>query len=72
MSNSVYHVTGMTCEHCVNAVTTEISKLEGVTQVNVNLVPGGRSSVHVGSRSALNEHDVREAIDEAGYELVDS
>jgi copper chaperone len=71
MSNAVFGVAGMTCQHCVSAVSNEIGKLAGVTQVNVDLVPGGRSSVHVGSRTTLDHDAVRDAINEAGYELVD-
>ena len=72
MSNAVFTVAGMTCQHCVSAVSSELGKLAGVTQVDIDLVPGGRSSVHVGSRTALDHDAVRDAIDEAGYELVDS
>ncbi len=39
-SNSTFHVVGMTCSHCVNAVTQEISKLDGVTRVDVDLASG--------------------------------
>jgi copper chaperone len=35
MTTTTYKVTGMTCEHCVNAVTTEVSALDGVSTVQV-------------------------------------
>jgi len=67
---TTYAVNGMTCGHCVGAVTEEISKLPGVTDVAVDLVPGGASIVHVTSAVPLDEPVVREAVDEAGYELT--
>ena len=69
-TTTTYAVTGMTCEHCVRAVTDEVSALPGVTSVEVGLVEGGASSVVVTSDAPLSEDAVREAIDEAGYDLV--
>ena len=65
-----YGVTGMTCEHCVRAVTDELTALPGVRAVGVDLVVGGTSTVRVVSDSPLPEQTVREAVDEAGYTLV--
>ena len=65
-----YGVTGMTCEHCVRAVTDELTALPGVRDVGVDLVAGGTSTVRVVSDSPLPEQTVREAVDEAGYTLV--
>jgi len=62
-----YTVTGMTCNHCVQAVTGELSKLPGVQDVQVDLDKG---AVTVTSDAALSLDDVRNAVDEAGYELV--
>ncbi len=64
---SVYSVQGMSCGHCAGAVTRELSALEGVTGVHVDL---GAKKVTVGSTRELAEDEVREAVDEAGYELV--
>jgi len=72
MTTTTYSVTGMTCGHCTASVTEEISKLTGVQQVSIDLVAGGTSAVHVTSESALDEAAVREAVDEAGYELAAS
>ena len=69
-TTTTYRVSGMTCGHCVNAVTEEVGKLAGVTGVTIDLVAGGTSDVHVASDSPLDESQVREAVDEAGYELV--
>lgn len=70
MTTTTYTVSGMTCGHCVTAVTEELSGLDGVEQVDVDLVPGGESAVTVTSRAPLSEQTVREAVDEAGYDLV--
>jgi len=64
-----YTVTGMTCGHCVAAVTEELTALPGVQSVTVDLVAGGGSTVTVTSAAPLPEQAVREAVDEAGYEL---
>jgi len=66
-STTEYHVSGMTCDHCVRAVTTELVMLSSVQAVDVDLDTG---TVTVTSESPLDEAQVREAIDEAGYELV--
>jgi copper chaperone len=70
MTATTYKVSGMTCGHCVAAVTEEIGKLPGVEQVSVDLVAGGESSVMVTSEAPLPDDAVREAVDEAGYQLT--
>ena len=70
MTTTTYSVTGMTCGHCTAAVTEELSKLVGVQQVSIDLNAGGTSAVHVTSESILDESAVRDAVDEAGYELA--
>ncbi len=61
-----YEVQGMSCEHCVNAVTNEIGGVAGVTGVTVDLAAG---TVRVTSNEALDDTAIAAAIDEAGYEL---
>ncbi len=61
----------MTCGHCVAAVTAELSKLPGVEDVGVDLVPDGISTVTVTGEGAPELDQVRAAIDEAGYALAD-
>jgi copper chaperone CopZ len=70
MTTTTYTVAGMTCGHCVSSVTEEISKLPGVTDVSIDLVAGGSTPVTVTSAEPLDEAAVREAVDEAGYEVV--
>ena len=73
MTSATYQVTGMTCEHCVHAVTGELKNLDGVTAVTVELVPGGQSAVTVTSDEALPAGVVAAALDEAGdYRLAGS
>jgi copper chaperone CopZ len=69
---TTYGVTGMTCGHCVAAVTEEVSALPGVQDVAVDLVEGGTSAVHVRSEQELSTEQVRAAVDEAGYTLADA
>lgn len=69
-TTSTYTVTGMTCGHCVSAVTTELTAVPGVQAVDVDLVPGGVSTVRVSSEGPLTVEQIREAVDEAGYELT--
>lgn len=68
MTTTTYRVTGMTCDHCVRAVTTELVMVPGVRSVDVDLAEG---AVTVTSDGPLDLGEVREAIDEAGYALSD-
>jgi copper chaperone len=63
-------VSGMTCSHCVGSVTEELTALEGVEAVHVDLNAGGVSRVTVSSSGTLLLDDVRAAVAEAGYDLV--
>ena len=69
MTVSTYTVQGMTCGHCVNAVTDEVGRIGGVRNVAVDLDSG---LVTVTSEQPVAEDDIREAVVEAGYELVGS
>lgn len=66
-----YAVAGMTCGHCAGAVTSELKSLDGVTEVQVDLVAGGTSTVTVISSEPLVAAQVVAALDEAGdYHLA--
>ncbi|GGM33848.1 metal-binding protein [Micromonospora sonchi] len=67
MVTTTYQVQGMTCGHCVNAVSAEVGALPGVDEVQVDLAAG---RVTVTSEQPLDDDAVRAAVDEAGYELV--
>jgi copper chaperone len=67
MGEAVYTVDGMTCDHCVQAVSTEVSGVVGVTGVDVDLASG---RVRVSSDRPLDDAAVRAAVEEAGYQVV--
>ena len=71
MTSATYQVTGMTCEHCVRAVTGELRGLDGVREVTVELILGGPSAVTVTSEAPLPAGAVAAALGEAGdYRLA--
>jgi copper chaperone CopZ len=71
MTEQTFAVTGLTCDHCVHAVTTEVAALPGVRTVAVDLQAGGTSTLHVTAESPVEESRVAEALDEAGdYRLA--
>ena len=70
MAITTYIVRGMTCGHCVAAVTEELKSIQGVTDVTVDLVEGGDSTVSVTSTDPLDIERVKVAVDEAGYEVI--
>jgi copper chaperone CopZ len=61
------NVAGMTCGHCVSAVTMELSSLTSVTEVEVDLDSG---QVTITSDDELDQSQIATAIDESGYEIV--
>jgi copper chaperone len=71
MTSATYQVAGMTCEHCVRAVTEELAGVAGVSAVKVDLVPSGESAVTIVSDGPLPTTVVETALDEAGdYRLA--
>lgn len=67
MTERTYTVTGMSCDHCVRAVSSELSSLPGVTKVDVDLASG---RVLVVSDEPVDDGAVRAAVAEAGYEVT--
>ena len=67
MTTSTYTVVGMTCGHCVNSVTEEVSAVPGVSAVDVDLESGGLT---VTSDAPVDEAAVRAAVEEAGYSVA--
>ncbi|MFG2042967.1 heavy-metal-associated domain-containing protein [Dactylosporangium sp. NPDC048998] len=67
MTTQTYTVTGMTCSHCVQSVSSELGKLDGVQNVQIDLASG---AVTVTSEQALDDVAVRAAVDEAGYQVA--
>jgi copper chaperone CopZ len=62
----VYTVPGMSCSHCVSAVTAEVEQVRGVESVTVDLVTKMVEVRGVG----VSDDAVRDAILEAGYEAA--
>lgn len=63
-------VSGMTCGHCVSAVSEELEAIEGVEDVKVDLNAGGISTVTITANKELSPSDIGEAVAEAGYLVV--
>ena len=61
-----YSVPGMTCAHCKTAITEEVTALEGVQAIDVDL----DTKQVVGRGTALDDAAIRGAIAEAGYEAA--
>ena len=70
VTTTTLQVGGMTCAHCAAAVSRELSAIDGVSDVDVQLNAGGVTPVTVTSAGPLAPEAVAAAVDEAGYELV--
>ena len=70
MSTTTFTVSGMTCGHCVSAVTEELSAIEGVQSVDIDLVAGGDSPVTLTSQAPVDASAIDAAVVEAGYTVT--
>lgn len=61
------NIEGMSCMHCVNHVTEELKKVEGVSKVQVDL-DAKKAVVEVGC--CTSDDALKAAVEEAGYEAV--
>lgn len=66
-TTQTYSVTGMTCDHCARAVRAEVGDVDGVINVDVDVV---RGQVTVTSTQTVPIAALRSAITEAGYTLI--
>lgn len=66
MITKTYGVIGLTCDHCVAAVRSELAALDGVSDVSVALEVGGVSNVTVTSVEPVPPQAIVDALDEAG------
>ena len=66
-TTTTFTVTGMTCAHCVAAVTKEVSNLDNVRAVEIDLDSG---AVTVQSDGPVDPVAFAAAVDEAGYEVA--
>ncbi|MBK5289586.1 MAG: heavy-metal-associated domain-containing protein [Acidimicrobiia bacterium] len=60
------NVRGMSCDHCVNAVSREVAGIPGVTGVEVELATG---LVRIDAERPLSAAEIAAAIETAGYEV---
>jgi copper chaperone len=70
MSTHILDVEGMTCQHCVGSVTKELSVLEGVHDVHIDLNASGVSTVTLTSDGKISPSELTHAIEKAGYSVV--
>lgn len=68
MKSILLKVEGMSCSHCVNAVTKAVSALAGVSGVNVSLAEKTVSVDYSDDQVSLES--IKEAIEEEGYDVV--
>ena len=67
MTEQTYRVPDVSCEHCVRAITEELTKLPGVAHVGVDLKTKLVTVQHDGS---VSDAQLREGIEEAGYDIA--
>ena len=67
MSQRTVTVVGMSCERCVSAIRAEVGRIDGVRDVDVDLDSG---AVTVTSDNPVQDATLRDAVEEAGYELA--
>jgi len=70
MPTMIVDVEGMTCQHCVKSVTSEVEGIPGVTEVSIALESEGTSHVTVTTDAEVSPEALRTAIEEAGYTMV--
>jgi copper ion binding protein len=64
---TILSVPEISCQHCVNAITKEVSRLQGVRNVQVDLAT---KRVSVDANEQVLPAQLVEAINEAGYDDV--
>jgi copper chaperone CopZ len=64
---ATFTVSGMTCAHCQRAVAQEITAIDGVSDVSVDLTSG---TVTVVAAHAVDRSAIAAAVDEAGYTVI--
>jgi copper chaperone len=68
MAERVYNVPDVSCEHCVSAITNELTQIDGVENVQVNLET---KQVTVMTNDNVSEEKIRDGIDEAGFDIAE-
>lgn len=70
MSTISFQVDGLTCNNCVGHVTDAFNKRDEVSDVQVELVSGGTSTVNLTLIDDISDADIAEIVEEEGYDLV--
>ena len=70
MATKVVKATGLTCNHCAMSVTEEVSEVEGVDSVEVDVVKDGESTITIEHTDPVSDTAINAAIAEAGFEVV--
>lgn len=65
-----FGVKGLSCGSCASKVADALTALDGVSNVQTDLVPGGTSTVHVTGSRALSDAEIAPVIKDAGYSLT--
>lgn len=68
MEKTILKVEGMSCSHCVNAVTKAVEGLDGVTNVSVDLEAKTVTLEYEPKQVSLNT--VKEVIEDEGYDVI--
>jgi copper chaperone len=71
LAEASFGVAGMTCGNCVAHVTEELTAIDGVDAVEVELVNGGVSGVIVRSSAPISDAAIAAAVEEAGYRIAE-
>lgn len=70
MATTTVKATGLTCNHCAMSVTEEVSEVEGVDAVTVDVIKDGESTITIEHSKPISGTAVNAAIAEAGFEVV--
>ncbi|MCK4023788.1 heavy metal translocating P-type ATPase [Streptococcus suis] len=70
MKQASYPIQGMTCASCAMTVEKAVGKLAGMEEVSVNLATEKLSVSY--DEKLLGLEDIRQAVEKAGYQLVDN
>lgn len=70
MATTTIKATGLTCNHCAMSVTEEVSEVEGVDAVTVDVVKNGESTITIEHTEPISDTAVNAAVAEAGFEVV--
>ena len=66
MKSQKFDIKGMTCSACSNAVDRSVKKLQGVKELNVNLL--SNSMIIKYDENLLNDEEIIKTVENTGYE----